>query len=64
MYGSYEFLVMPSELRNAVTTFCSIMKMKFHNYVDKFVVVFLGDIVTNSESLEKHFIHLKLVFSC
>lgn len=49
---------MSSELPNSLTTICSIMKMKLYNYVDKFVAVYLGGIVTYSESLETHLIHL------
>ena len=42
-YGSYEFLVMPVGLTNAPATFCTLMNKIFH--LDRFVVVYLDDIV-------------------
>ena len=61
-YGSFEFLVMPFGLTNAPATFCTLMNEVFHEYLDKFVVVYLDDIVVFSSSLEEHVQHLKLVF--
>jgi hypothetical protein len=62
-YGSFEFLVMPFGLTNAPATFCNLMNNVFHDYIDKFVVVYLDDIVVYSESFDDHLCHLRLVLS-
>src|SRR5262249_53090735 len=38
------------------------MNQVFHDYFDKFVVVYIDDIVVYSASMEEHLVHLKLVF--
>lgn len=62
-YGSYEFLVMPFGLTNAPATFCNIMNDVFYEYIDRFVVVYLDDIVVYSKTLDDHLIHLRRVLS-
>nr|GFA63029.1 hypothetical protein [Tanacetum cinerariifolium] len=60
-YGSYEFLVMPFGLTNAPATFCTLINKLYHLFLDKFIVVYLDDIVVYSHTLEDHFLHLKQV---
>jgi len=61
-YGSFEFLIMPFELCNVPTTFCTLMNDVLHLYLDSFVVVYLDDIVVYSVNMEDHKTHLALVF--
>ena len=53
-YGAFEFLVMPFGLTNTTATFCTLMNQVFHEYLDKFIVVYLDDIIIYSETLEEH----------
>lgn len=63
-YGHYEFTVVPFGLTNAPSVFMSLMQGVFRTFLDKFVVVFLDDILVYSDSLEEHEQHLRLVFEC
>lgn len=56
-YGAFKFLVMPSGLTK-VATFCTLMNQMFHAYLDKFIVVYLDDIMVNISSMEEHWDHL------
>lgn len=61
-YGAYEFLIMLFGLTNAPTTFYTLMNKLFHRYPDRFMVVYLSNIVVYSSTLEEHIEHLQIVF--
>jgi hypothetical protein len=60
-YGLYEFTVMSFGLTNAPTFFMNLMNSVFMDYLDKFMVVFIDDILIYSQSEEKHADHLRMV---
>jgi hypothetical protein len=60
-YGLYEFTVMSFELTNAPAYFMYLMNKVFMEYLDKFVVVFIDDILVFSRNEEEHEEHLRLV---
>ncbi|GBG84348.1 hypothetical protein CBR_g38319 [Chara braunii] len=62
-YGLYEFVVMPFGLCNAPSTFQHAMNRIIHDYLDKFVVVYLDDILIFSRSAEEHAEHVDKVLS-
>ena len=52
---------MPFGLTNAQTAFMDLMNQVFHNYLDKFVVVFIDDILIYSKTTAEHEEHLKAI---
>ncbi|GKD91676.1 putative reverse transcriptase domain-containing protein [Tanacetum coccineum] len=60
-YGHFKFTVMPFGLTNAPAVFMDIMNCVCKLYLDKFVIVFIDDILIYSKSKEEHEVHLKLI---
>jgi hypothetical protein len=60
-YGLYEYTVMSFGLTHAPAFFMNLMNNVFMDYLDKFVVVFIDDILIYSQSEEGHVDHLKMV---
>ncbi|WVZ90816.1 hypothetical protein U9M48_037078 [Paspalum notatum var. saurae] len=59
-YGLYEYLVMSFGLTNAPAFFMYTMNSVFMNELDKFVVVFIGDILVYSKNEKEHEEHLRI----
>ena len=53
-YGHYKFVVMSFRLTNAPTNFMCMMNNIFIKYIDKFVLVFIDDILVYSKNKEEH----------
>jgi hypothetical protein len=60
-YGLYEYTIMSFGLTNAPAYFMYMMNKVFMEYLDKFVVVFIDDILVFSKTEKEHAKHLRLV---
>ncbi|GKA78327.1 putative reverse transcriptase domain-containing protein [Tanacetum coccineum] len=60
-YGHYEFQVMPFGLTNAPAVFRDLINRVCKPYLDKYVIVFIDDILIYSKNKQEHEEHLKLI---
>jgi hypothetical protein len=60
-YGLYEYTVMSIGLTNAPAYFMYLMNKVFMEYLDRFVIVFIDNILIFSKTMEEHEEHLRLV---
>nr|GEW47951.1 putative reverse transcriptase domain-containing protein [Tanacetum cinerariifolium] len=60
-YKHFEFTVMPFSLTNPHVVFMDLMNHVCKLYLDKFIIVFIDDILVYSKSKEEHEVHLKLI---
>jgi hypothetical protein len=63
-FGHYEFTILPFGLTNTLGVFMSLMNRVFCEYLDKFIQVFIEDILVYSQTMEEHGEHLCLVLQC
>lgn len=59
--GHYEFLVLSFKLINALIAFIDLMNRVFTWYLNKFIIIFIDDILVYSQTNEEHELHLKIV---
>ena len=60
-YGQYEFTVVSFGLTNAPAYFMNMMNMVFMEELDKFMVVFIDDILVYTATIEEYEQHLRVV---
>jgi hypothetical protein len=57
-YGSHDFMAMPFGLYNTLSTFITLMNSIFHEKLDKFMIIYIDDILVYFRTIEKHAKHL------
>nr|GEV90434.1 putative reverse transcriptase domain-containing protein [Tanacetum cinerariifolium] len=62
-YGHFEFTIMPFGLTNAPAVFMDLMNRVCRPYLDKFVIVFIDDILVYFKTREEHEVHLGLALT-
>nr|GEV01234.1 hypothetical protein [Tanacetum cinerariifolium] len=62
-YGHFDFLVMPFGLTNTLVVFINLMNRVCMPYLDKFVIVFIDDILIYSKTQKEHVKHLRHVIN-
>ncbi|GKD27569.1 hypothetical protein Tco_1233783 [Tanacetum coccineum] len=60
-YGHFEFAVMHFRLTNVLAVFMDLMNCVCKPYLEKFVIVFIDDILIYSKSKEEHEVRLKII---
>jgi hypothetical protein len=63
-FGHYEFTILSFGLTKSPGVFMSLMNEVFHEYLDKFIQVFIDNILIYSRMIEEHDEHLRLVLQC
>ena len=61
-YGLFEYTVLSLGLCNAPSTFQHLMNSVMHGFIDKFVLVYLDNILVYSDNEDEHEAHLRQVF--
>ena len=61
-YGHYEFLVMSFELTNTPTSFMDLINWVFRPFLDRFMIVFIDDILVYSNGEVEHAMHFRMAF--
>lgn len=59
-YGHYEYSMMSFGVTNVPSVFMEYMNRTFHQYLDKFVMVFIGEILICSKTYKEHVEHLRI----
>jgi hypothetical protein len=63
-FGHYKFIVLLFGLTNTPGIFMNLMNGVLREYLEKFVQVFIDDILIYSQTMEEHEKHLRLVLQC
>ena len=58
-YGNYEYTIVPFVLTNVLGTFMCLMNGVFKEFLDKFIIVFLDDMMIYSKIEEEHEEHIR-----